>query len=41
MPTLILDDGEPIFDSSVICDYLEVVGGALIPSGGAERRKAP
>jgi glutathione S-transferase len=41
VPTLILDDGEAIYDSSVICDHLDAVGGAgLIPSGGAERRKA-
>lgn len=41
VPTLILDDGEVIYDSSVICDYLDSLGGAgLIPAAGPERRKA-
>lgn len=41
VPTLILDDGEALYDSSVICDYLDTLGGAgLIPSGGPERRQA-
>ncbi len=41
VPTLILDDGEAVFDSSVICDYLDALGGAgLIPAGGRERRRA-
>jgi glutathione S-transferase len=41
VPTLVLDDGEVIYDSSVICDYLDSLGGAgLIPATGPERRKA-
>lgn len=41
VPTLILDDGEILFDSSVICDHLDAEGGAgLIPAGGVERRRA-
>lgn len=41
VPTLILDDGEILFDSAVICDHLDAVGGAgLIPAAGVERRRA-
>lgn len=41
VPTLILGDGEILFDSSVICDHLDAEGGAgLIPAGGVERRRA-
>lgn len=41
VPTLILDDGEILFDSSVICDHLDAEGGAgLIPAGGRDRRRA-
>lgn len=41
VPTLILGDGEILFDSSVICDHLDAEGGAgLIPAGGLERRRA-
>ncbi|WP_419319657.1 glutathione S-transferase family protein [Caulobacter sp. ErkDOM-E] len=41
VPTLILGDGEILFDSSVICDHLDAEGGAgLIPAGGAPRRRA-
>ena len=41
VPVLILDDGEILFDSSVICDHLDAEGGAgLIPAGGAARRRA-
>ena len=40
VPVLILDDGEILFDSSVICDHLDTEGGAgLIPAGGVERRR--
>lgn len=41
VPTLILDDGEVLFDSSVICDHLDALGGAgLIPAAGKARRRA-
>lgn len=38
IPTLVLDDGSAIFDSRVIAEYLDSLGGgSLVPSGGAER----
>ncbi|MBN9090932.1 MAG: glutathione S-transferase family protein [Reyranella sp.] len=42
VPTLILDDGTCIFDSPVICEYLDSVGSApkLFPPPGAARWKA-
>jgi glutathione S-transferase len=43
VPTLVLDDGEVIFDSTVILDALDDMAGrdrALIPAGGAARRAA-
>lgn len=41
VPTLILEGGEILFDSSVICDHLDAVGGAgLIPAEGQARRRA-
>ena len=41
VPTLVLDDGEILFDSSVICDHLDAEGGAgLIPGSGEDRRRA-
>ena len=42
MPTLITDDGMQLFDSPVICEYLDSVGSApkLIPASGAARWKA-
>ncbi|WP_421736199.1 glutathione S-transferase family protein [Caulobacter sp.] len=41
VPTLILDDGEILFDSAVICDHLDAAGGAgLIPASGQDRRRA-
>ncbi len=43
VPTLVLDDGETLIESSAILDYLdETVGAerALLPSNGAERRLA-
>ena len=42
VPTLITDDGETLFDSSVICQYLDSLhGGAkLVPERGAARWKA-
>jgi glutathione S-transferase len=42
VPTLILDDGMSIYDSPVICEYLDSVGSApkLIPASGPARWKA-
>ncbi len=38
VPTLITDDGAALYDSRVICEYLNAQGdGHLIPSRGAER----
>ena len=39
VPTLILDDGTTIYDSPVICEYLDSVGSApkLIPASGPAR----
>lgn len=39
IPTLLLDDGRSIYDSTVICEYLDglVPEIALIPSDGAQR----
>jgi glutathione S-transferase len=39
IPTLILDDGTPLFDSCVICEYLDSLHGGrkLIPASGEER----
>ncbi len=36
IPTLVLDDGFCLYDSAVICEYLDSLkGGALFPSGAA------
>lgn len=43
IPTLILDDGEPLIDSAAILDHLDELVGpdrALLPARGAERRRA-
>jgi glutathione S-transferase len=41
IPTLIRDDGAPLFDSPVICDYLNTLaGGALVPAAGEARWRA-
>ena len=42
VPTLITDDGQHLFDSPVICEYLDSVGSApkLFPAPGAARWKA-
>src|SRR4029078_9852178 len=42
VPTLITDDGMSIFDSPVICEYLDSIGDApkLFPSAGPARWKA-
>ena len=39
VPTLILDDGERLYDSPVICEYLDGLhGGAkIVPPAGPER----
>ncbi|MDF3822152.1 glutathione S-transferase [Leptospira sp. 96542] len=39
VPTLILDDGQSLYDSRVICEYLASRAGArqLFPASGAER----
>jgi glutathione S-transferase len=39
IPTLVLDDGSTLFDSVVICEYLDVLGaGTLFPATGAAAR---
>lgn len=41
IPALELDDGTALYDSRVICEYLDGLGtGALIPSSGPERLEA-
>ncbi|WP_437720476.1 glutathione S-transferase family protein [Sorangium sp. So ce861] len=42
VPTLILDDGEILYESSAICDHLDerAGGGRLVPRSGRERRRA-
>ncbi len=42
VPTLITDDGSCIFDSPVICEYLDSIGSApkLFPAAGPARWKA-
>ncbi len=41
VPTLLLDDGTPLADSRVICEYLDdLAGGALFPRSGAQRWRA-
>ncbi|MCQ8781896.1 glutathione S-transferase family protein [Mangrovibrevibacter kandeliae] len=41
IPTLVLDDGTALFDSRVICEYLDMLAGErperLVPAGGMER----
>ena len=39
VPTLVLDDGSALFDSPVICDYLDRLhtGPRMIPESGAAR----
>lgn len=40
IPTLVLDDGSTLYDSAVICEYLDSIaqgGGKLIPASGGER----
>lgn len=42
IPTLVLDDGEVLFDSLTICEYLDhqAGGGRLFPAAGAARWQA-
>jgi glutathione S-transferase len=42
VPCLLLDDGTPIYDSPVICDYLDTVGDGppLMPASGPARLRA-
>ncbi|MEM5437807.1 glutathione S-transferase N-terminal domain-containing protein [Paraburkholderia diazotrophica] len=42
LPTLVLDDGSALFDSSVICEYLDTLhhGARLFPASGTERFRA-
>ncbi len=41
IPTLVLDDGRTLFDSAVICEYLDAqAGGRLFPREGDERWRA-
>jgi glutathione S-transferase len=43
VPTLLTDDGEPLYDSRVICEYLDSLkdgGGTLFPRDPAQRWKA-
>jgi glutathione S-transferase len=41
IPTLVLDDGFALFDSVVICEYLdELAGGTLFPRQGADKWQA-
>lgn len=38
VPTLLRDDGPPLFQSNVICEYLDALGdGRLYPAPGADR----
>ena len=38
IPTLLMDDGTAIYDSTVICEYLDArAGGGLIPVSGDDR----
>ena len=40
VPALVMDDGEPIYDSAVIAEYLDALsGGGLIPAAPAERAR--
>lgn len=41
VPTFITDDGQVLYDSRVICEYLNDLGsGNLFPAGGAQRWEA-
>ncbi len=42
IPTLVLDDGQSLFDSRVICEYIDGLhqGDKMIPADGADRMNA-
>ena len=41
VPALVMDDGESIYDSAVIAEYLDAIsGGGLVPAGAVERARA-
>ncbi len=42
IPVLVTDDGEPLYDSAVICEYLDTfhTGRCVIPAAGHERWRA-
>lgn len=41
VPALVIDDGEAIYDSVVICEYLDAIsGGSFIPASPLERARA-
>ena len=41
IPTLVLEDGTVLYDSRVICEYLDSLHGPrLVPAGGSERMTA-
>ncbi len=42
VPTVLLDDGTPLYDSRVVCEYLDVEagGGRLFPAAGPARWRA-
>ena len=42
IPVLILDDGTSLFDSRVVCEYIDALGAGpkLFPAGGAARWRA-
>ena len=40
VPALVMDDGESIYDSRVICEYLDTLsGGGLLPADPAQRAR--
>jgi glutathione S-transferase len=40
VPALVMDDGEPVYDSRVICEYLDSIsGGGLLPTAPAARAR--
>lgn len=40
LPTLVLDDGTPLYDSRVICEYLDARAGATLFGSGEARWRA-
>ena len=40
VPALVMDDGESIYDSRVICEYLDAIsGGGLLPADASQRAR--